>query len=84
MTCKSQIFALISMTPLILVYLNFLDMIYIFNSICLIPFGFLMNKLTYGKINWNFTEGRLDNVYKILFDMNEIDILGFRRQRTIS
>ena len=72
------------MTPLILVYLNFLDLIYIFNSVFLVPFGLLVNNLTCGKVNWDFTEGRLDNLYKVLFDMNEIDILGFRRLRTIS
>lgn len=75
---------IVSMTPLIVGYLLFMDIFYIFVSVVVTPIAFLLKHLTCGYLNVTNIEERLDGLYKILFGMSDMDIKGFRRLRTIS
>ena len=73
--------AFLSLTPLIVIDLLFMDLIYIINSVIITPLAFLF---TYGKINMEVMEDKIDSIYNYLFGMSDMDIKGFRRLRTIS
>ena len=73
--------AFLSLTPLIVIDLLFMDLIYIINSVIITPLAFLF---TYGKINMEVMEDKIDSICNYLFGMSDMDIKGFRRLRTIS
>ena len=70
-----------SLTPLILIDLLFMDFVYIFNSVIVTPLAFTF---TCGKLNLESMEDKIDTIYNYLFGMSDMDIKGFRRLRTIS
>lgn len=70
-----------SLTPLILINLLFMDFIYIFNSVIVTPIAFI---ITCGRLNMEMMEDKVDSIYNYLFGMTDMDIKGFRRLRTIS
>ena len=70
-----------SLTPLILINLFIMDLIFIFNSVFITPIVFLC---TCGRLNVDAIEAKIDKIYTVLFGMSEMDIKGFRRLRTIS
>ena len=73
--------AFLSLTPLILIDLLFMDLVYIFNSVIITPLVFIF---TCGRMNTQVMETKIDQIYNFLFGMTEMDIKGFRRLRTIS
>lgn len=70
-----------SLTPLILLNLLLMDVIYIVNSVIITPIAFI---LTCGRMNMEIIEEKIDTIYNVLFGMSDMDIKGFRRLRTIS
>ena len=69
-----------SLTPLILIYLLFMDVIYIISSAILTPLAYM----SCGLIKAATVEEKVDKIYKTLFGMSDMDIKGFRRLRTMS
>ena len=73
--------AFLSLTPLILIDLLLMDLIYIINSVVITPLVFI---LSCGRLNLEVVEEKIDKIYNFLFGMSDMDIKGFRRLRTIS
>lgn len=73
-----------SLTPFIVIYLLFMDLIYIVVSVIITPIAYVIKLLTCGLIDLTGIEDGLDVLYEILFGMSDMDIKGFRRLRTIS
>ena len=73
-----------SMTPIIVVYLLIMDLIYIMVSVIITPIAYLIKLLSCGFLDLTNVEEKLDVLYEVLFGMTEMDIKGFRRLRTIS
>jgi len=48
------------------------------------PLAMLVKFLTCGQFDVTSVEKKLDVLYEIMFNMNDMDIKGFRRLRTIS
>ena len=73
-----------------LAYLLIMDVIYIVNSVAIVPIAYFVQIITCdfcnkSKKNIAHTfEQKLDGIYEIVFDMGKMDIKGFRRLRTIS
>jgi hypothetical protein len=75
------------LTPVVLVYLLVMDLVYIVNSVALVPLAVIVQMFSCGKIKGNLAhmfEEKLDSIYEIMFGMSKMDIKGFRRLRTIS
>lgn len=70
-----------SLTPLILINLLLMDLIYIINSVVITPIVFIFS---FGRLNMEVIEEKIDKIYIVLFGMSDMDIKGFRRLRTIS
>ena len=64
-----------------------MDIIYIINSVGLVPIAVLIQLCSCGLLKGNMAhllEEKLDSIYEIAFGMQQMDIKGFRRLRTIS
>jgi len=64
-----------------------MDIVYIINSVGLVPIAVILQALSCGLIKGNIAhmfEDKLDSIYEIVFGMSKMDIKGFRRLRTIS
>ena len=75
------------LTPGVLIYLQCMDIIYIINSVGLVPLAILIQLVSFGMLKGNmahYLENKLDSIYEIAFGMQQMDIKGFRRLRTIS
>ena len=76
------------LTPLVLIYLNIMDVVYIFTSVVLVPIAVMIQWLTCGMLSErnmaHYFEEKLDSIYEVAFGMSQMDIKGFRRLRTIS
>jgi len=79
-----KVLNVLSMTPLIVVYLLLMDLVYIVTSVIITPFAMLLKLISCGCIDITNVEEKLDGLYNILFGMTDMDIKGFRRLRTIS
>jgi hypothetical protein len=78
---------MIYLTPLVLLYLQVMDVVYIINSVALVPMAVIIQFLSFGRIKGNLAhlfEEKLDSIYEVFFGMSKMDIKGFRRLRTIS
>jgi len=75
-----------TLTPLIVVYLLLMDIIFIIVSVVIVPLTMIVKFLSCGliKIKHNEIEEKFNIIYETLFGMTDIDIKGFRRLRTIS
>ena len=71
-------------TPLILFYLQLMDIMYVINSVIFEPIILLIKTLSCGIIDLSIISHAIDDSYVILFDMTEMDVGGFRRLRPIS
>lgn len=73
-----------SITPLILVQLMFMDLVFLFNETVLVLIIFLLRMLTCNKVDLScLTEG-IKSSYEVIFEMQQLDVAGFRRMRTIT
>lgn len=71
-------------TPLMLIVMSFMDIIFILNEVILGPTAYLIEYLSCGKIKINWIIEKIDDIYEWLFLMQNLDAAGFRRMRTIT
>jgi hypothetical protein len=72
------------LTPMVLVYLQVMDLIYIINTVTLMPLAIILKNLGCIRGSGNIFEEKLDYIYEVMFGMSKMDIKGFRRLRTVS
>jgi hypothetical protein len=64
---------IIFLTPLVLIYLQLMDVIYIINSVGLVPIALIIQLLSCGMLKGNMAhwfESKLDGIYEIAFGMS--------------
>ena len=71
-------------TPLILLYLFLLDLLYLFNAVILAPILLIVNILSCGRLQDIDIEERTDKVFEAIFQLTHLEIIGFRKLRTMS
>ena len=81
---KSFLFAFVASTPLLLVYLFIIDAIFLIISIVLTPLLMLISFITCSKLRMEMIQFVTDKAFETLFGMQEMDVVGFRRLRTVS
>jgi C4-dicarboxylate transporter len=76
----------IPVTPIVIIYLLFIEIIFLINSTIIVPIVFLLKIITCGKCDDQFKciELSFKKLYDILFDMNDSEVDGFRRLRSIT
>ena len=74
----------VSITPLLVLKLIAMDVLYLGNTLILMPIILITKLFSFGKIDLLPLKDKIDGVYKYLFGMSYQDISGFRRLRTIS
>jgi len=74
----------ICVTPIIILYLIAMDGLYLLNALILMPLILIVKILSFGHIDILPLRDKIEESYKFLFDMNNQDIAGFRRLRTVS
>lgn len=71
-------------TPLVLIYLFLLDILYLFNAVILAPLLFIVNILSCGRLQDIDIEEKTDKVFEVIFQLTHLEIVGFRKLRTMS
>lgn len=71
-------------SPVMLVYLTILDLVFLINQALLVPILVLLRTLTCGLLNFTCLSNIIDSSYEVLFEMQKLEVAGFRRMRTIS
>lgn len=83
-----QAIAWMSKTPILIVYLLLMDMIFIVQVIVFKPIVFMIeairNKVSESRGNLNLLDRFEDYMYNVMFEMTKSEVSGFRRLRTIS
>ena len=74
----------IMVTPLMIVFMIFMDIVFMFMQAFLYPFVQLIKLLTCFKYEFTWLSDLMDWVYSVFFDMDKVDVEGFRRSRIIS
>ena len=69
-------------SPLAILMLILLDLIYLLNTAYLEPTFELIYLLSYGMVDLTFVPSLIENSYSLLFGMEREDVEGFRRMRT--
>lgn len=82
--CLKKTAALLATTPALLVYLFVLDIFFLVISSIMTPLMILITIFTCGHFSLESVDDKIDEVYKYLFGMQKMDIIGFRRLRTSS
>jgi hypothetical protein len=70
-------------SPLAILMLIIVDLVFIFNTAFLELAFEIAYILSYGLIDFRYISAIIDSSYVILFGMQRVDIEGFRRMRTI-
>lgn len=71
-------------SPFMLIYLFILDVIFVVNQAFIYPLIMLIKFLTCGLLDLTVLNKALEKSYEIMFDMQKLEVAGFRRMRTIS
>ena len=74
----------IMVSPLMLVYMFLLDIIFCINQALLFPIICILKFVTFGLLDLSCLNRALDKSYEFLFEMQKLEVAGFRRMRTIS
>lgn len=74
----------IMVSPFMLLYLFMMDLVFLLNQAILVPIIFVIRIITFNSINLSCLTNTLDRSYEIMFEMQKLDVAGFRRMRTIS
>ena len=82
--CMKKFLALLATTPCLLVYLFVIDIFFLVISSILTPLMIIVTIFTCGKFSLEIVDDWIDGIYKKLFGMQKMDIIGFRRLRTSS
>jgi hypothetical protein len=82
------VIAWISKTPLLIIYLLFMDFVFIIQCIAIKPVVFFIemvrNQVTTSRRNLNILDLFEDYMFSVMFEMTKSEVVGFRRLRTIS
>lgn len=70
--------------PFMLVYLLIMDLVFLLNQAILYPIIIVLRLLTCGLLNFTCLTNMIDNSYEVMFEMQKLEVAGFRRMRTIS
>jgi hypothetical protein len=81
---KLRVMGNMMVSPFMLFYLFILDIIFVINQALLYPMIFLIKFLTCGLLDLSCLYNALDKSYEYMFEMQKLDVAGFRRMRTIS
>jgi len=81
---KLRFLSNIMVSPVMLVYLTILDLVFLINQALLVPILVLLRTLTCGLLNFTCLSNIIDSSYEVLFEMQKLEVAGFRRMRTIS
>ena len=71
-------------SPFMLVYLLIMDLVFLLNSAFLAPAVSILECLLCKKVRLSCLSDAIDASYETLFEMQKLDVAGFRRMRTIS
>jgi hypothetical protein len=77
---KSTLF--FATTPLLLIYLIIIDTFFLVVSSIGTPFAIIAFILSCGYISFESVDNVINSLYKMVFGMQKMDIIGFRRLRT--
>ena len=69
LTCRLNILAGASLSPLILVYLMFMDIVFLFNETVLVPITYILRLLTCNCVDLRCLTRGIESSYEILFEM---------------
>ena len=72
------------LSPLMLIYMFLMDLVFLFIQAFIFPILLIVKFLTFGKLDCTQMIEKLDKVYEIMFEMQKLDVAGFRRMRTIT
>jgi hypothetical protein len=81
---KLKFMGFVMVSPIMLVYMFILDIMFVINQALLFPLICLLKFLTCGIIDLSCFNRALDKSYEFLFEMQKLEVAGFRRMRTIS
>ena len=84
-TLAQRIALYCAFTPLVLIYLFMLDLLYLLNAVVLSPIVLVFNLLTccYFSKKVDFEE-KVDEILGYIFNLEPQDIVGFRKLRTMT
>ena len=75
---------MITVSPLMIVFMFVMDVVFLLNQAFLYPIIATLNVLTFEKLGLGRLLELIDKSYEILFDMQKLEVAGFRRMRTIT
>jgi len=61
-----------------------MDVVYLINSVIFTPLIVLLKLLTRGKCNFQKLSDGIEGSYERIFQMTRLEVVGFRRLRTMS
>lgn len=82
--CKLRFLSQIMVGPLMLIYLFIMDVVFLINQAILTPIIQILKLLTCYKIDFTCLTKKIDRSYELMFEMQKLEVAGFRRMRTIS
>lgn len=81
---KLKFMGFMMVSPLMLIYMFVLDIIFVINQALLFPIICVLRFITCGLIDLSCLNRALEKSYEFLFEMQKLEVAGFRRMRTIS
>lgn len=81
---KLRFLSVITVSPLMIVFMFVMDIVFLLNQAFLYPIIAFLNVLTCEKLGLGKLLELIDKSYEILFDMQKLEVAGFRRMRTIT
>jgi len=82
--CIKKTLLLLASTPFLLLYLLLIDTIFLIISSVLTPIFIVLMIFSCGFLSLEVVDETIDGMYKWLFGMQKMDVVGFRRLRTSS
>jgi hypothetical protein len=81
---KNKVIGLMILTPIFVIYLVFLDLLFMINTATLKPLVYFLKLVTFNRVDLTRMTMFINDLYSLLFDMDTMEVEGFRRLRTIS
>jgi hypothetical protein len=81
---KNKALGFMVLTPIFVIYLVVLDLLFMINTAVLRPLVYLLKLLTFNKLDLTRLTLFVNDMYSLFFDMDIMEVEGFRRLRTIS
>ena len=81
---KLSFMGFVMVSPIMLLYMFVLDIIFVINQALLFPIICILKFITCGILDLSCLNRALDKSYEFMFEMQKLEVAGFRRMRTIS